>query len=51
MGHSDDGEGVHGETYSSQFATVAGIQLNTSGTIAAVYAEQSLRLLTDCPSR
>ena len=31
---------MHGETYSSQFAAVAGIQLNTSGTIAAVYGEQ-----------
>jgi hypothetical protein len=40
MGHSDDGEGVHGETYSTQFAAVAGIQLNTQGTIAAVYGEQ-----------
>jgi hypothetical protein len=40
FGGSANGEGVHGETNSTQFAAVAGIELNQSSNIAAVYGEQ-----------
>src|SRR5262245_44764415 len=40
LGTSANGEGVHGETNSTQFAAVAGIELNKSSNIAAVYGEQ-----------
>ena len=40
FGGSASGEGVHGETNSTQFAAVAGIELNPSSNIAAVYGEQ-----------
>ncbi|MGA8655027.1 MAG: hypothetical protein WB586_02675 [Chthoniobacterales bacterium] len=40
FGGSANGEGVHGETNSTQFAAVAGIELNPSSNIAAVYGEQ-----------
>ena len=40
LGTSTNGEGVHGETNSTQFAAVAGIELNKSSNIAAVYGEQ-----------
>ncbi|MGA8658223.1 MAG: hypothetical protein WB586_18935 [Chthoniobacterales bacterium] len=40
FGGSASGEGVHGETNSTQFAAVAGIELNPRSTIAAVYGEQ-----------
>ena len=40
LGTSTNGEGVHGETKSTQFAAVAGIELNPSSNIAAVYGEQ-----------
>ncbi len=39
-GKSSQGEGVHGETNSTKFAAVAGIELNTASNIAAVYGEQ-----------
>ena len=38
-GISKNGEGIHGETNSTQFAAVAGIQLNPDGTGAGMYAE------------
>lgn len=38
-GASDQGEGVHGETNSSVFAAVAGIQLNSRSTGAGIYGE------------
>ncbi len=37
---SASGEGVHAETNSTTFAAVAGIELNASSNIAAVYCEQ-----------
>jgi hypothetical protein len=37
---SASGEGVHAETNSTTFAAVAGIELNASSNIAAVYGEQ-----------
>src|SRR5580700_6864698 len=40
LGTSTNGEGVHGETNSTTFAAVAGIELNPSSNIAAVYGEQ-----------
>ena len=40
LGKSANGEGVHGETDSTQFAAVAGIELNAKSNIAAVYGEQ-----------
>ena len=40
LGKSANGEGVHGETDSTQFAAVAGIELNATSNIAAVYGEQ-----------
>ncbi len=40
FGTSTNGEGVHGETNSTTFAAVAGIELNSSSNIAAVYGEQ-----------
>lgn len=40
LGKSTNGEGVHGETNSTAFAAVAGIELNPSSNIAAVYGEQ-----------
>src|SRR5262249_25080513 len=40
VGISVNGEGVHGETNSTKFAAVAGIELNPSSNIAAVYGEQ-----------
>jgi hypothetical protein len=40
FGGSANGEGVHGETNSTQFAAVAGIELNPSSNIAAVYGER-----------
>ena len=40
LGTSTNGEGVHGETNSTAFAAVAGIELNPSSNIAAVYGEQ-----------
>jgi hypothetical protein len=40
FGTSANGEGVHGETSSTTFAAVAGIELNSSSNIAAVYGEQ-----------
>jgi hypothetical protein len=38
-GASQQGEGVHGETNSSRFAAVAGLQLNPHSTGAGVYGE------------
>jgi hypothetical protein len=40
LGKSANGEGVHGETSSTQYAAVAGIELNSNSNIAAVYGEQ-----------
>jgi hypothetical protein len=40
LGTSASGEGVHGETNSTSFAAVAGIELNKNSNIAAVYGEQ-----------
>lgn len=40
LGTSANGEGVHGETNSTQFAAVAGIELHPRSNIAAVYGEQ-----------
>ena len=40
FGTSANGEGVHGETNSTAFAAVAGIELNPNSNIAAVYGEQ-----------
>ena len=40
LGKSTNGEGVHGETSSTTFAAVAGIQLNSTSNVAAVYGEQ-----------
>src|SRR5262249_3018881 len=37
---SANGEGVHGETNSTTFAAVAGVELNPNSNIAAVYGEQ-----------
>ena len=40
FGTSNTGEGVHGETNSTTFAAVAGIELNAASNVAAVYGEQ-----------
>src|SRR6516225_5338431 len=40
LGISTNGEGVHGETNSTAFAAVEGIELNPNSNIAAVYGEQ-----------
>lgn len=40
FGTSTNGEGVHGETNSTTFAAVAGIELNPSSNIAAVFGQQ-----------
>jgi hypothetical protein len=39
-GRSEQGEGIHGETNSTAFAAVAGVELNTASNVAAVYGEQ-----------
>lgn len=39
LGQSQNNAGVHGETHSSVFAAVAGIQLNPDSTGAAIYGE------------
>jgi len=40
LGTSVNGEAIHGETNSTAFAAIAGIELNAASNIAAVYGEQ-----------
>jgi hypothetical protein len=41
FGATDTGEGIHGETSSATMAAVAGYQLNTGGSGAAIYGKKS----------
>lgn len=41
LGTSINGEGVHGETHSTQFAAVAGIELNQNSPVTAVFGQHN----------